>query len=249
MKLLLLILVSATTVFASSYSTNFPLTENPISENGQWINGSAGIDWYDVQTVGGWASGAMPWSGYPNYTDPTAILKGNWGPDQYVQATVVQGNTWSSEGQEVELRLRTTIAPHAITGYEICFRNYPGLGYCDIVRWNGPLGDFRIISSGNSSYQGIKSGDVISATIIGSTISAYVNGTLVNQTTDNTFVTGSPGIGFCFFNSGSGNPPAADQKNFGLTAFSATDNSSTPSPTPSPNPSPTPAPHGRKPRA
>jgi hypothetical protein len=34
-----------------SYSTTFPLTENPISEGGSWTNGGAtGLDWANVQT-------------------------------------------------------------------------------------------------------------------------------------------------------------------------------------------------------
>jgi len=34
-----------------SYSTDFPLEEDPISEGGMWINGKAdGIDWTDVAT-------------------------------------------------------------------------------------------------------------------------------------------------------------------------------------------------------
>jgi len=36
------------------YITSFPLTENPISEGGKWINGlTTGLDWSDVRTVSG----------------------------------------------------------------------------------------------------------------------------------------------------------------------------------------------------
>jgi len=39
---------------ANSYSTNFVNPENPISENGHWINGkSVGLDWQDVTTTPG----------------------------------------------------------------------------------------------------------------------------------------------------------------------------------------------------
>jgi hypothetical protein len=67
----------------AQYSTNFPLTENPISEGGRWINGAAvGLDWADVQTTGGFAGGVGPASAA--YADPTAIVSGTWGPNQTV---------------------------------------------------------------------------------------------------------------------------------------------------------------------
>src|SRR5207344_3173850 len=99
-----------------SYSTNFSLMENPISESGRWINGGVqGIDWTNVRTTGGMAVGTMPGNGY-QYADSTAVLTGNWGPDQTAQAVVVTGNQNISAVEEVELRLRTTIVPHSITG-------------------------------------------------------------------------------------------------------------------------------------
>src|SRR5260221_2997308 len=41
-----------------SYSTSFPLTENPISEGGRWVNGGLlGLDWTNVSTTPGLAIG------------------------------------------------------------------------------------------------------------------------------------------------------------------------------------------------
>ena len=43
-----------------SYSTDFELDENPISEGGMWINGKAdGIDWIDVASKNGEAHGEV----------------------------------------------------------------------------------------------------------------------------------------------------------------------------------------------
>jgi hypothetical protein len=222
---------------ANSYATNFAVAQNPLSENGAWINGSdVGLDWNNVQITGGHASGTQPFPDYVSYDDSTAVLAGNWGPDQVVQATVVSGDTYSSNGEEVELRLCSSISAHQITGYELNFQNYPNGGYCQIVRWNGPLGDFTYLASQNSDYQGIKSGDVISGTISGGLISVYVNGILVCQATDQTYTNGSPGVGFYLYGAN-----ADTQTNFGLTAFSANDGGS-PVPTPTPTPSPTPSP-------
>jgi hypothetical protein len=56
-----------------SYSTRFPLVENPISEGGNWINGkTAGIDWANVRTTPGFAHGTE--SGKVKYDDSTALL-------------------------------------------------------------------------------------------------------------------------------------------------------------------------------
>ena len=74
-------------VKARSYSTTFPLAKPRLSEGGIWINGGvAGADlWGDIQTKPGLAFGV---SEPTKYGDPTAILKGAWGPDQTAQATV-----------------------------------------------------------------------------------------------------------------------------------------------------------------
>ena len=69
---------------AGTYATNFPLTENPTSEGGYWING---IDWADVATTPGRAFGTQTVNS-PNYSDSTALLIGSWGPNQTAQGTV-----------------------------------------------------------------------------------------------------------------------------------------------------------------
>src|SRR4029453_4297101 len=70
-----------------TYSTNFPLTENPISEGGNWVAGQfAGNNlWGDIQTNGTIAFGV---SEPTAYGDPTAILTGPWGPNQTAEGVV-----------------------------------------------------------------------------------------------------------------------------------------------------------------
>ena len=61
-----------------TYTTNFPLTENPISEGGKWINGKKdGVDWTDVRTTPGLAFGTEIGGNRPElekYDDATALL-------------------------------------------------------------------------------------------------------------------------------------------------------------------------------
>jgi hypothetical protein len=205
---------------AKPYSTKFPLTESPISEKGNWINGgTVGLDWYNCQTNGTMAFGT---DGSGKYTDPTSVLTGTWGPNQTVTATVYTVRQTDSLYQEVELRLRTTITAHSITGYEINFRCLPGSDsknryidrYIEIVRWNGAVRNFTHIN--RTAGPGIKNGDVVKATISGSTITAYVNGTQVLQGIDSTYTSGNPGIGFNYGCNGT-------YGNFGFTSFTASD--------------------------
>ena len=192
-----------------SYSTNFAATENPISEAGAWIDGgTTGLDWGNVATIPGLAYGT---SLTTQYADPTAVLTGTWASDQEAQATVEINGSVSGGPHEVELRLRTTIAPHSITGYEIIYSVDPNNPYIQIVRWNGALNDFTYL---NTTAMSAADGDVLKATAIGSTITVYKNGTQVLQATDSTFSTGSPGIGFY-------DSVDTNWTNFGFSSFSA----------------------------
>ena len=219
--LLLLGLVSGSVppAFCSTtYTTNFSLTENPISENGKWIDGkTVGLDWANVRTSPGLAHGTQ--TDTIQYDDSTAILTGTWGPDQSAWATVHTVNQTSAMVEEVEIRLRTTISAHGITGYEVNFRcTADGSQYVQIVRWNGPLGNFTLVDS--RPGPGLHNGDVVKAAISGSTITAYVNGTAIFSAEDSAFTTSSPGMGF-YIQGGS----AAQEGDYGFTSFAATDGS------------------------
>jgi hypothetical protein len=185
----------------------FPLTEDPIAENGRWIDGqTVGLDWGNVRTAGGEAMGV---SQPGPAQDPTAVLSGAWPPDQEVEATIALKAPLSCCHQ-VELRLRTTIAPHSITGYEVnCTLETVG-GALRIARWNGSAGNFTL---GNSANVGCANGDRLKAAIAGSTITVYKNDVQVLQGTDGTFASGSPGLGF--FDS-----DGAHFADFGLSALS-----------------------------
>jgi hypothetical protein len=208
--------LTVTSAAGNFYATNFSLTENPISEAGKWINGKVtGLDWADVRTTPGLAFGNQTDTGA--YEDSTAVLVGIWGPDQTVQATVHTVNQSSSLFEEVELRLRTSITAHSNSGYEINFHcTADGTQYVQIVRWNGRLGDFTGLNGG--AGPGLHNGDVVTATIVGSTLSAYINGQLIVQATDSTFTSGSPGIGFYFAGG-----DTSQQSDFGFSSFSASD--------------------------
>src|SRR5260221_11382413 len=146
-----------------SYKTDFKRNETPISEGGAWLNGrSDGIDWADVLVKDGLAHGEVTrmraaekraeqsrlgagGAGLPegDYDDPTAVLAGAWGRDQYAKARVFSRNQTDKYFQEVEIRLRSSMSAHRCDGYEVFWRclKTDG-GYAEIVRWNGRCGDF-----------------------------------------------------------------------------------------------------------
>ena len=191
---------------ANSYSTNFVNPENPISENGHWINGkSVGLDWQDVTTTPGFATFTQP--NPSTYDDATAILTGTWGSNQYVRTTVRIPTVDPSFAQEIEIRLRSSLSPPECSGYDV-------LGGSQIVRWNGALGDFTVLNTSGPGGQ-LHDGDIFEASMVGNVITVLINGVQVSQATDNTFTGGSPGIGFF-----TRNPSAAK---FGFSSFMASD--------------------------
>lgn len=203
-----------------SYVTRFVSDEEPLSEDGAWDNGRTdGIDWADVLTNDGVAFGAPTRMAAPerrveqgnldspgqdllpegDYDDPTALLRGQWGSVQHLKATVFSKNPTERYFQEVELRLRSTMAPHRCTGYEVFWRCLKtDAGYTEIARWNGNVGDFTSLVKLSGPEYGVEQGDTIEAIVAGNIIKGFVNGVEVISATDDTFDRGSPGIGFNF---------------------------------------------------
>jgi hypothetical protein len=205
-----------------SYRTSFDRDEVPISDGGMWLNGRKdGIDWADVLTKNGVAYGEVTRMGVAerrveqgnldpsggegsapegDYDDPTAVLTGAWGKNQRAKGTVFSKNPTNQYFQEVEIRLRSAIAPHICTGYEVFFRCLKtNEGYAEIVRWNGKIMDFTSLRKLIGPQYGAQDGDVVEGTVEGNIIKGFINGVEVISATDDVFENGSPGIGFNFF--------------------------------------------------
>jgi hypothetical protein len=102
--------------------------------------------------------------------------------------------------QEVEIRLRSSIAPHWCDGYEVFWRcSRSEAAYAEIVRWNGKIADFTSLARRVGPEFGVQHGDIVEATIVGNTIRSFINGVEVLSVTDDTFAGGGPGVGFNFF--------------------------------------------------
>jgi len=224
------------------YQTSFPASENPISEGGNWEGGSAAGNsiwlrqafweglplWGDVHTSPGLAYGVNEPTAFG---DPTAIVKGVWGPEQTVRAIVRVNKTPTGRCcHEVELRLRTTISKDTITGYETYCSVMPNQPYCTIARWNGPNGSYWNMVTTDKTYA--VDGDEMEATVVGTNptiVTLYKNGRQILQAVDTgkagggygaygPFTSGNPGIGFY-------DSSDSEWNRFGFSSFSATDES------------------------
>jgi hypothetical protein len=183
-----------------------------LSEGGKWINGKAvGLDWNNVQSASGKAFAAAFVSGY---RDPIAVLNTSFSPNQYAQGVVSRAAGYSpSASHEVELLLRFRITAREARGYEVLWGHG---GELNVVRWNGPLGDYTPLGKTTGPNIGpAVDGDVLRAEIIGTVIRVYLNGSLVmTAPSDPTWTDGQPGIGF-FPRSGS------TLENYGWKSFAA----------------------------
>jgi hypothetical protein len=212
-----------------TYWTVFPLTENAISEGGNWVGGqSAGGNlWGNVQTNVHMAFGV---SEPTKYGDPTAVLTGAWGQNQRVSGTVRINIVPERCCHEVELRLRVTVSTAGITGYEAYCSVVPGAPYCHIARWNGPNGSYCNIESSEPTVS-VANDDVLMATATGGNptiITMYKNDAKILQAIDvgqncdpggagGPFPAGYPGMGFY-------DDQDSNWNYFGFSSFSAQDN-------------------------
>jgi hypothetical protein len=188
-------------VAGPSFSTNFNLTENPISEGGNWVCGkAAGLDWNNPLSAAGkaYASVLSGLSGR-RYDDSIAHLNTSvlaFNSNQYAQGTVYRVPGYSPAGSkhEVELLLRFQITVHRARGYEILWGHD---GDFAIVRWNGPIGDYKSLGFTGPGPGMPVDGDVLRAEIIDNVIRVFKNGSLVGTgPSDSTWTNGQPGMGF-----------------------------------------------------
>lgn len=200
-----------------AYSTHFPLTENPISEGGHWVH--LGRPWSVVATGGGVAYGTQPGDGA--YTDSYAHLTG-FSPDQAATVTIRLAPGFSPGGtREVEIHLRWADGASSARGYE-CNLAYDG-AYAEVVRWNGPLGDYTYVSPQGSGGPGaVHDGDVFKAQIVGTFITTWLNGRQLQHVdvasiAGSVWTDGNPGMGFW-----RGKGASATPGDYGFASYAAT---------------------------
>lgn len=175
----------------ASYSTSFAATENPISESGRWKNGRAvGLDWNDMQTGSGNAYGTA--FSPAAYDDDIACLS-CFAAAHFVEGVIYRAAGYNpSQPHEIELLVRFQITAHNARGKEILINSQGGN---EIVRWNGRLGDFTLLSASGIGTGTPVNGDVIRVEVRGNSIIVKKNGTQALSATDSTWTNGNPGMG------------------------------------------------------
>lgn len=196
---------------SNDFITNFPAAEVPISQGGIWtLGGTDGLDWQDVDThigeaYGHYFAGGTFYGG--EFDDPIAHLKTSYrtfANNQFAQGTAhVTGGYTPNTSHEIELLLRFAITAHNARGYETLWQHD---GFLVFVCWNGPRAD---PSNSNNGYTQLGSpvnigvavhGDVLKVQIIGTVLTAFLNGSQVHTydtASDPTkWSSGQPGMGF-----------------------------------------------------
>lgn len=209
------------------FSTNFPATENPISQGSIWQLGSSdGLDWQNMQTTASGTSRAFGTGftgasgGGSEFDDNLSHLKTSYrafNSDQYAQGTTYRAIGYTpTTNHETELLLRFSITAHTARGYELLWSHD---GWLIIVRWNGNLADFTELSSTGGPISGDGAdNDIIKFTAIGTTLKAYKNSIEIlsyNTVSDSPrWDTGQPGIGAWIRGNGSTVTSSFCWKNF-----------------------------------
>lgn len=205
----------------ASYTTNFLLTEDPISEGGRWKTGrtDAGTDWQNIKTTPNRAFAAAFSSGSDDSV--AQIITPIFADNQKVTAIIhLTGGYSPGSTHEIQIMLRCTITntpSPSIKGYEILLP-WPGIGG-QIHRWNGPQGSAPTLFDSGPGWSTAANGDVIEASITNFTITVKQNGATVLTATDTDpgkISTGQPG--FASFVRSGGTPAS-----FCWSQWSATD--------------------------
>lgn len=183
-------------VGVGTYTTNFDIAENPLSEGGKWIHLDDTLT--RCRSVGGRAFGTQIGGAYD---DSNAYLTG-FGDNHEVEGTVwLNPGSAGSGNREVEILLHWNdngplrATPYGATraiGYEIMWSHWGA--YMILGRFKGA----ELARASNTPIP--RSGDRFRARIEGQRIRAWVNDVIQIDYTDNNtslnIVTGNPGIGF-----------------------------------------------------
>jgi hypothetical protein len=223
MKQVIVLILTSLSCLANSYSTSFPLTDNPVSEGGNWQttgwNMTSGPNNPTMRTTPGLAFGNWTSGGR---TDAIAILGGTWGSAQSASGVVHVVIDPGSDTHEVELHLLMSLCSYGAggtgwCGYEVDCSIASQFSYLELHSWS-PSGAPTLASNGNRCANG----DTLEADVDSTgVITVRING--VVQFTHNTsgdspkYTSGNPGIGT--WNTNSSNV-------YGFSSFSASDGSS-----------------------
>jgi hypothetical protein len=230
-KRLLLFLLLPISLFSQGnnrvYQTDFPYTQNPISESSNWSNNTSltGHTAVQIQNAGNATGTAVTGATPPPYRDGVAVLNGAWQNNQGGCITLHTVNQNASIFEESEIRLRTTVGSTlAAPGWEFNIRNLTAGGtlYSQINQINSD-GTFATATGVTAQAN---DGDYFCAVANGTTLASFQWLASENfstkhalaTTTNATYPTGKVGIGF-YLQGGT----TANYADFGAKNFTGVD--------------------------
>lgn len=212
---------------AETYITGFPVDENPLSEGGNWVDGSINglnTDCAVTNNCAGLQYAYGLQSGTNGYDDSIAVLTGtNWNPTQSLTLTIYCTNQLPSCAgvyEEVEYGLDCTISNNWFSGYFMDCSLNSDSSYVELGLSYGPNGINTNWGADVYDLPPVTNGSSITAAICSQTITISVNGAVIICSTDPTGISipnGAPCIGFYHENTN------AVQTQFGISSFCATD--------------------------
>lgn len=195
----------------NGYNTNFPLTENPVSEGNRWYRTDTNSTAF--RTSGGLCFGTQ--GGASGFDDSQAALSGLGFVNYSIEVVMFRSASISATNHEFEICLRNVETSSTTKKYEILFNKDGGFNF---VKWAGgrSFSDFQVLTplSGPASLSPPQTGDKLRATAFNLTgaqagqveLNAYYTPigsaeTLVARTIDDgsiggaAYLTGDPGVG------------------------------------------------------
>jgi hypothetical protein len=207
------------------FFTNFPNTENPLSENNRWINNGAPANSFTkCRCTPGFAFGTNVGSGFDDSYDHLSGFTANYSVT--VTLKVAGGLPNDGNSREIEIILRQNEDDSSGVKYYEVDAAY--LGAITVVRLEGASGSFTVSGYNGNAPGAFSTGDKLRASVSGNVItvdyapvSTGIFGNLgsVNVLTDTAlanngnkqnYTTGQPGIGFFI-------RPGANNTDFGIS--------------------------------
>lgn len=201
----------------TSYSTIFPLTENPLNESGRWQLGTV-TGYYGAPRTTTNKCFASTTVTPGELDDNLAVLLNPPFNNNYRVSATISKSVGSKSGSfEVGIYgRRARVGGSFYRGYEVLIGFNPG--EFQVVKWLGTAHDLSNFSfpatTGNPAA--VSNGDVFDVDFIGNVITCYRNGVLFNTTTDSSspWLDGAPGMGFFV-------DPANTPSDYCISAWSA----------------------------
>lgn len=165
----------------TSYTTDFAGSENPLSESFKW-DGASGF-WNRHQKITGQASNTVF-----NSTNGSRLVGPALHPDHFAQLHL---GTYGPPGSTIGMGPNVRMSPTTGEGYTFWAEDF-GTAQFELFRMDTTAGGHNLYAPYVVSPV---AGDLLEVRVVGSTLTAYLNGVLrAGPVTDTTLSTGQPGF-------------------------------------------------------